>query len=139
MSTPEVPPHSGQNGHIKKSTNNKCWRGCGEKGTYTVGRNVNYCSHYGEGMLFLNKVEAGVPVVMQWKRIRLGTVKFRVRSLALLSGLRIWCCYELWRRLVATALIQLLAREPPYASGAALKRQKDKKKQNKKTKKTPSH
>ena len=28
---------------IKKSTNNKCWRGCGEKG-----RNVNWCSHYGE-------------------------------------------------------------------------------------------
>ena len=21
----EVPPHTGQNGHINKSTNNKCW------------------------------------------------------------------------------------------------------------------
>ena len=30
----------------------------------------------------------------------------------------------LWRRLVATALILSLAREPPYALGAALKRQK---------------
>ena len=29
----EVPPHTGQNGIIKKSTNNKHWRGCGEKGT----------------------------------------------------------------------------------------------------------
>ena len=29
-----------------KSTNNKCWRGCGEKWTpYTVGGNVNWCSH----------------------------------------------------------------------------------------------
>ena len=27
---------------IKKSTNNKCWRGCGEKEhSYTVGGNVN--------------------------------------------------------------------------------------------------
>ena len=35
---------------IKKSTNNKCWRGCGEKGTlfYTVGWNANLYSHYGE-------------------------------------------------------------------------------------------
>ena len=28
----EVSPHTCQNGHLKKSTNNKCWRGCGEKG-----------------------------------------------------------------------------------------------------------
>ena len=33
---------------IKKSTNNKCWRGCGEKGTYTVGGNVNWCSYDGK-------------------------------------------------------------------------------------------
>ena len=27
---------------VKKSTNNKCWRGCGEKGMlYTVGGNAN--------------------------------------------------------------------------------------------------
>ena len=29
----EISPHTSQNGPIKKSTNNKCWRGCGEKGT----------------------------------------------------------------------------------------------------------
>ena len=32
----------------KKTTNNKCWKGCGErKPLYTVG-NVNWYSHYGE-------------------------------------------------------------------------------------------
>ena len=30
----EVSPHSGQNAIIKKPTNNKCWSGCGEKGTF---------------------------------------------------------------------------------------------------------
>ena len=29
----EVSPHTSQNGHHPKSTNNKCWRGCGKKGT----------------------------------------------------------------------------------------------------------
>ena len=34
---------------IKKSTNNKCWRGYGEKEPYyTVGGNVNQCSYCGE-------------------------------------------------------------------------------------------
>ena len=34
---------------MKKYTNNKCRRGCGEKDhPYTVGRNVNRYSHYGE-------------------------------------------------------------------------------------------
>ena len=33
---------------IKKSTNNKCWRGCGEnEHSCTVGGNVNRYSHYG--------------------------------------------------------------------------------------------
>ena len=34
----------------------------------------------------------GVPVVVQRKRIRLGTVRLRVRSLASFSRLRVWCC-----------------------------------------------
>ena len=34
---------------IKKSTNNKCWRGCGEKESfYTVGENANWYSQNGE-------------------------------------------------------------------------------------------
>ena len=34
---------------IKKSTNNKCWRGCGERElSSTVGGNINWCSHYGK-------------------------------------------------------------------------------------------
>ena len=33
-----------------------------------------------------------------WTRIRLGTMRLRVRFLALLSGLRIRCCGELWCR-----------------------------------------
>ena len=34
---------------IKKNTNNKCWRGCGEmEPSCTAGGNVNWCSLYGE-------------------------------------------------------------------------------------------
>ena len=40
----------------------------------------------------------GVPVEVQWKRIRLGTTRLRVQSLASLSGLRIRHCRELWCR-----------------------------------------
>ena len=33
---------------IKISTNNKCWRGCEEKGTlFSVGGNVNWYNHHG--------------------------------------------------------------------------------------------
>ena len=82
---------------------------------------------------------------MQRKRIRLGTMRLQVRSLALLSGLRIWRCRELWCRLdlvllllwlwcrpAAVALIQPLPWETPYAEGAALKSKKKKKKKKKK-------
>ena len=59
-----------------------------------------------------------VPLVVQQKRIRLGTMRLRVRFLALLSGFRIGVAVScgvgrrrglvlvwLWCRLVATALI----------------------------------
>ena len=40
----------------------------------------------------------GVPVMAQRKKIQLGTMGLRIRSLALLSGLRIQRCGELWCR-----------------------------------------
>ena len=84
-----------------------------------------------------------LPVVVQQKRIWLGTMRLQVWSLALHSGLRIQCCRELWSwlqtwlgsgiavvwcRLAATALMLPLAWEPPCAAGAALKKTKDEKK-----------
>ena len=93
----------------------------------------------GLGIKFCSK---GVLPVAQQKRIRLGSMRLRVRSLASLSWLRIQHCHELWCRLqmrlrsgvaglwhrpAATALIRPLAWEPPYAAGVALKRQKVKK------------
>ena len=66
-------------------------------------------------------------------------MRFQVRYLVSLSGLRIWHCRELWcgrrlgsdlallwlwRRPAATALIRPLAWEPLYASGAALEKTK---------------
>ena len=48
--------------------------------------------------MYLKKVKRGVPVVAQWKRIQLGTMRLQVRSLALLDGLRIQHCGELWCR-----------------------------------------
>ena len=72
-------------------------------------------------------------------------MRMRVRSLALLIGLRILRCCEvrcgvgvrcgldlallgLWHRPAAIALIRSLVWEPPYAAGVALKRQERKKK-----------
>ena len=43
----------------------------------------------------LKKVHFGVPIVAQWKRTRLVLMSLWVRSLASLSGSRIWCCREL--------------------------------------------
>ena len=49
--------------------------------------------------IIINKIlKVGVPVMGQQKRIQQGTMRLQVRSLASLSGLRIWCCRELWCR-----------------------------------------
>ena len=45
------------------------------------------------------KRQGGAPIVAQQKQIQLGTMRLWVRSLASLSGLRIWRCHELWCRL----------------------------------------
>ena len=93
----------------------------------------------------IQKDVQGVPIVAQQKEICLLCMRIQVRSLASLSGLRIWSCPELWysvqmrlssgvampvqawRRPAMVALIQPLSWELPYAMGAALKRQKTKK------------
>ena len=46
----------------------------------------------------IGKINDIIPVVVQWKLIQLGPVRLRIRSLALLSGLRIRRCRELWCR-----------------------------------------
>ena len=70
----------------------------------------------------------------QQKRIRLGTMRLWVQSLASLSGLGIQCCSELWCGPVATSLITPLAWEPPYAMGGAIEKEKRPKKKKKKKK-----
>ena len=41
------------------------------------------------------KLFLGVPIVVQWKQIRLRTMRLRVWTLASFIGLRIWYCHEL--------------------------------------------
>ena len=48
--------------------------------------------------LILKVTALGVPVVVQLKHIQLVPMRLQVRSLASLSGLRIWHCHELWCR-----------------------------------------
>ena len=80
--------------------------------------------------------------MVQQKRIRLGTMRLQVdpwlHSVGSGSGVAMSCgvgrgrgsdraLLLLWRRKAAVALIRPLAWEPPYAAGAALKKQKKKK------------
>ena len=55
----------------------------------------------------------GIPVMAQWKQIRLASMRTQVRSLASLSGLRMQHCYERWcnsqmmlRSGIAVAVVQ---------------------------------
>ena len=76
----------------------------------------------------------GVPMLRQWKRIRLGTMRLWVQSLALLMSCGVGRRHAsdlellwLWCRWALVALIRPLAWEHPYAAGAALKSKKEKK------------
>ena len=71
--------------------------------------------------------------MVQWKQIQLGTMRLWVQSLALHSGLRLWCCHALWCRLQMVSLwlwcrpaavdpIGPSAWELPYVTGVALKK-----------------
>ena len=76
-------------------------------------------------------------------------MRLQVQSLALLSGLSILHCHQLWYRLqmwlrtvvwlwcrlAATALVRPLAWELPYVVGVALKSKKQEQNQKKKKKK----
>ena len=85
----------------------------------------------------IHRDRKGVPIMAQQKWIWLVSMRTQVRSLASLSGLRIWCCEScgvgcrrgsdpvllwLWRRPAAISPIGPLAWELPYAGGVALKR-----------------
>ena len=84
----------------------------------------------------------------QGKRIRLGTMMLQVRSLAWLSGLRIWLCCELWCRLqmwlgsgIAVVQAGSYSSEQTPSLGTSMchgcipKKTKDKKKKKKKKEK----
>ena len=59
----EVPSHTNQMAFIKKSTNNKSWRGCGEKRTLLHGWWEWKLGHCGKqyGWMFLRKLNIHVP------------------------------------------------------------------------------
>ena len=64
------------------------------------------------------------PLWLSGLRSQLVSMGMQVQSLASLSGLRIRCCHEPLHKLAATAPIQPLAWELPYAAGAVLKSKK---------------
>ena len=84
----------------------------------------------------------GGPIVAQWKRIRLVSMRLQVQFLASLSGSGIGPCHELWCRSqtwlrssvamavvwggTAVALMRPLAWGLSYATGAALKKKSKK-------------
>ena len=86
--------------------------------------------------------DLGVTIMAQWSANLTRTMRLWIQSLASLSGLRIWPCYELWcvghRSGSDPDLLWLwrrpLAWEPPYAADAPLEKTKKRKKKRKASK-----
>ena len=106
---------------IKENTNNKCWSE-GEEKVHCWWECKVVQPLWEMIWRFLRELKIGVSAVAQWKQIRLGSMRMQVRCLASLNGLRIQHCRELWHRPSATAPIQSLVWEPPYAAGMGKKR-----------------
>ena len=66
----------------------------------------------------------GVPVVAQWSTNPTRNHEVEGSIPGLIQCVKDPVLLWLWRKLMATALIGLLAWEPPYAAGVALKRKK---------------
>ena len=60
-------------------------------------KEVNYC-HLLLGLMLASTHTHGVPIVTQQLQTQLVVTRMLVQSRASLSGLRIWCCRELWCR-----------------------------------------
>ena len=79
--------------HLRTLSSSKC---CPNYRGETWSEGTQKLLYFGSSTLKI--VGRGVPILAQRKWIQLGTMRFRVWSLASLSGLRIWRCYELWCR-----------------------------------------
>ena len=90
-------------------------------------QSLNHCENFtikykeSRKNILLNISRSRVPIVAQQLTNPTRNMRLQVRSLALLSGLRIQHCHELCYRPADVAPIRPLAWEPSHATGKALK------------------